>query len=121
MDLNESFNDPTILSHRHWWSFISEHFGNKFDSIKYVMYNDTKDGEKLTIDELGFRWIILALFKIEDIQGVLCQLFNETDFLMLYDKETSFLWNDREAILDAIEHLKDLDLNSPFYKSDVLD
>lgn len=50
----------------------------------------------------------------------MCQLFNETDFLLLFDKEKSFLWNDRESILDSIEYLKSLDLNSPFYKSDIL-
>ena len=43
------------------------------------------------------------------------------DFLMLYDKEKSFLWNDRERILDCIAHLKCINLSSPFYNSEVLD
>ena len=94
-----------MIRFTHWWLFVNEHFCNKFDSVKFVKVNNTKNGEKLTIDEIGFPWIILALFKIEDLQGVICQMFNETDLLMLYDKEKSFLWNDRESILDCIDHL----------------
>ena len=118
--VNQDLQDPKIMEFKHWWPFVNEMYGNKFDSVKFVRINDTKNGELLTTDEMGFRWIILALFKIEDLSDVICQIFSEADFLMLYDKNTSFLWNDRERILTSIEHLKCQDLNSPFYKSDIL-
>lgn len=115
-----TFTDPKIKNVHHWWEFVVGSYCKKFDSVKYAHVNDTKNGERLTTQEVGLRWIILSLFKLDDLEAVMCHIFNERDFLQLYDKDRSFLWNDRDKILESIAHLKCLDLYNPFYKSDIL-
>lgn len=46
------------------------------------------------------------------------KMFSEADLLLLYDKNTSFLWLHRKQIIASIEHLKTKKL---YFKSKTMD
>ena len=77
---------------RHWWVYIARNFSDSVFSVHFVNVNNaTENGEPLTVSELGLRWLVIALYRTNDLEAVFRKLLCHSDFLKLYDPKASLL------------------------------
>ena len=80
--------------------------------------NATEDGEMLTTAELALRWLVIALYRANDLEAVFRKLLCQHEFLKLYDPQASLLLQRKNQILECLLCLKKKDLR---FKCDILD
>ena len=96
------FNDPEIKEHIHdYWDFITSHLGD-LDTVKFINFQHKKSADASNVEK-GLRWLILSLYKTDDLKQAMLKMWSERDFLLLYDIEHSFMWRYRNEILGALE------------------
>lgn len=99
--------------------YIQRNFCDTVFSVQFVHVNNaTEEGEPLTTGELGLRWLVIALYRANDLEAVFRKLLCQPDFLKLYDPKASLLLQRKNQILEALLCLKKKDLR---FKCDILD
>lgn len=94
---------PYHKSVHHYFDFLSrEH--NNLDSVKFVNFN--KQFEGCDSKEKGYSWIILSIFKLEDLEKAMIEIFNDIEFRILYNRKESFVWNYKSEVYECMNYLK---------------
>ena len=75
--------------YRHYWDFIKNNCTN-LDTVKFINFHP-KSGST-PINTLAIRWVLIALYHLEDLQAVIHQILSDHDFLMMYCVQDSFIW-----------------------------
>ena len=57
-------------------------------------------------NELGIRWVLLALYQQEDLEAALKEIMSERDFLMMYCMHDSYMWQCKQQLFDVLKVLK---------------
>ena len=103
----------------HWWVYIAQNFADTVFSVQFVQtHNATDEGELLTTSELGLRWLVIALYRSNDLETVFRKLLCHHEFLKLYDPKASLLLHRKNQILESLLCLKKKDVR---FKCDILD
>ena len=77
----------------HYWDYISKYLDH-LESVKFInLHQQTQ--QELTKKGKGIKWIILALYKSDDLEKALMTMFSEADFLLMYDMDKSYMWKHR--------------------------
>jgi hypothetical protein len=96
--------NPYFSKFLHYWDFISSKC-NHLDTVKYM--NFYHDSEGKTVNEIGIRWIILAIYKRDDFMKAFCEIVGDQHFLTLYSIDDSYAWQCKRDIFEILEVLKD--------------
>jgi hypothetical protein len=79
-------------------------------TVKFVNFHASSQGKAQ--NELGIRWVLLAVYRLNDLCEALTQIFCDTEFLLLYSMNDSYVWQCRKEIMNSLEVLKGKDLKS---------
>jgi hypothetical protein len=74
--------------------------------------------EGKTINELGIRWVILAIYKRDDLMKAFCEIVGDQNFLMLYSMDDSYAWQCKRDIFELFDLLEGKDI---YNKCPILD
>jgi len=100
--LNPSENQYIARVH-HYWDYLCRKL-LYLDSVKFIHFD--KNLADKSVEEKGLGWLLVAILKIEDLKEVFNTIFNDQEFLMLYDVEQSHVWKSRKEILECIDQLE---------------
>ena len=81
--------NPYYSKFHHYWEFISTNCSH-LDSVKFMNFHQNNEGK--TINEMGIRWVILAIYKRDDLMKAFCEIVGDQNFLMLYSMDDSYAW-----------------------------
>jgi hypothetical protein len=89
-----TFRNPNMpLEISHYWDYISKYLDH-LETVKFInLHQQTQ--QELTKKGKGIKWIILVLYKTEDLEKAFMTMFSEADFLLMYDMQKSYMWNHR--------------------------
>jgi hypothetical protein len=110
-DHNKEPRSPLACKVSHYWEYISSEFPH-LETVKYInveLKQEFTDAQRTQQDlniNKGIRWGLIALVDVDDLYVIFMGIFNNPDFLMLYDMEDSYMWNCRKEIFECLEYLK---------------
>ena len=70
-------------------------------SVKFLLFEWNKD-ERTSVEDLALFWITLSL-KRKELAKAVRELLSDPEFLHSYNEETSFFWQERGEVFEAIE------------------
>jgi hypothetical protein len=66
----------------HHWDYISKYLDH-LETVKFInLHQQTQ--QELTRKGKGIKWIILVLYRSEDLMKAFLTMFNEADFMLMY-------------------------------------
>ena len=72
--------------------------------------NFHQNNEGKTINELGIRWVILAIYKRDDLMKAFCEIVGDQNFLMMYSMDDSYAWQCKRDIFEVFTLLEGKDM-----------
>ena len=77
----EEEENPYIDSVHHFWDYIKNHC-TELDTVKFINFHPTSSD--LPSNTLGIRWILIALYYLQDLEAVFIHILSDREFLMMY-------------------------------------
>ena len=78
---------------------------SQLDTVKFINFH--KKSHEIKTELKGYRWLLLSLYILEDLEKSVIEIFNDSEFLVLYRMNDSYMWNNKGDILNSIKHLKE--------------
>lgn len=102
-EIKLAFRNPEIVKEIfHYWDYIAKHH-SELETVKFVKLQKQGQDEMSKYNK-GLRWLLISLGQQQDdLYKVLVSMFSDPDYLLLYDKDKSYLWNYRREILESLQ------------------
>jgi hypothetical protein len=102
-------DNPYYHKVSHFWDYLALKCPT-LQTVKFVNIHQSSKGKSQS--ELGIRWVLLAVYKLNDLCEALTQVFCDSAFLLLYSMNDSYVWQCRKEITKILEVLKGKNLKS---------
>jgi hypothetical protein len=84
----------------HYWDLITKYFSDEYQSIAYINDEYLSGDETVNCEERALTWIIIALNEDQLLYYCFHSIFKTGTFLANYDENESFLFRDRQELLE---------------------
>lgn len=103
-ETGESFEDnPYFNKVTHFWEYLAMKCSS-LATVRFVLFHKNSEGKNP--NELGIRWVLLAVYKTADLYAAFNQIFCDSEFLLMYSMNDSYMWQCRKEIIECLEMLK---------------
>ena len=103
-------SEDSSSTRNHYWDLITKYFAKEYQSISYINdeYCKQKDGEEeVSKEERSLTWLIITLNEDQLLYYLFHSTFRTGTFLSYYDESKSFLFQDRQKILEIARKVYD--------------
>jgi len=82
-EMQMTYRNPQMpVEVTHHWDYISKYLDG-LETVKFINLHQQSQQE-LTKKGKGIKWIILALYRSEDLMQAFLTMFNEADYMLMY-------------------------------------
>lgn len=95
------------LQMTHFWDLITKYFQKEYQSVAYVNEEYSLGEEEISKEEKALTWLIITLNEDQQLYYCFHSIFQSGTFLSYYDENKSYLFKDREKLLEISRKIYD--------------